>query len=171
MLGERHGLGHFHVQHVVVAEDRIVGAHDPRLVQLLRMHVEKQRAARAERHGDLANHAAEATGAADFQRALEQHERVSQRGHAAAHERFVREQLTVASCRRWVGRPRSDRPGETSRSIAVCEARRGPGAGIACGASDKRFERGTGRGGAYEVKVSCSLVRGARKRISNYRPL
>ena len=53
----------------------------------------------------------------------------------------------------------------------MCEARRGPGAGIACGASDKRFERGTGRGGAYEFKVSSSMVRGARKRICNYCPL
>jgi hypothetical protein len=60
---------------------------------------------------------------------------------------------------------------DTRRSIAVCEARRGPDAGIACGASDRRFERGTGRGGAYEVTVSGSLVHVALKRISNFRPL
>jgi hypothetical protein len=96
VLGEGHRLRHLYVQYVVMAEDWIVRANDPRLVKFLRVDVEEQRLAGAERYGNLANHSTEATSAADLQRALEQHQRVLQGGHAAAHERFVREQVTVA---------------------------------------------------------------------------
>lgn len=76
---------------VIVGEDRVVGADDPALVELLRVHVEEESLTATERDCDLANQASEAARTARGDRLLEEDEWVPIFGDATANERLVAE--------------------------------------------------------------------------------
>ncbi len=71
-MGQRDRLRDLEVNVMIVCEDGIVGPHEPPGHELVRVHVQEQRAPAGKRHCDLADHPAQLTSRARFGSTLEE---------------------------------------------------------------------------------------------------
>ena len=90
---KRNALGDLEIQLVRVLEDRIVGLHEPLLVELRGMDVDEQLVVRHVLDRHLAQHATELAGARMLDGGREQAQRAIEVGRLRTSERFVSEDL------------------------------------------------------------------------------
>src|SRR5262249_32645100 len=101
-VAHRDRLGDLEIDRKVVAEDRIVGTHQPAVLELLGMDVEEECVVRAARGGELADQAPELTPTVALDGLRDQRERTLEVGIAAPEERLVREDLPSAEIHDWL---------------------------------------------------------------------